>query len=294
MADQTDDNLAPDDRPAMDVVDVHLNCVGCGYDLTSLSVDGRCPECGLAICDTLTYGLSHHAAKDLQKLYDASRTISVMTWVAIPSLVIAPLGAACITGAGILISGLGLWAGGSAVAAFPVRGDDPIARSIARSMRWLPLGPILAIVLSAVAIILEWRYRAIVPFCWLGFLCIPLWLAAFHMFVSRIARDGSDSDIELAALSTSAIIVVTSGMSLIMLVSDCMTDSANVISAAATMLLVGLALALIPHIIAMSRLIRLVRKSLTIRKTLDQSHKTATLTSVDNPGASPAGDGRDD
>jgi len=38
-----------------------LPCVGCGYELSGLSVRGRCPECGMAVRATILYVVDPHA-----------------------------------------------------------------------------------------------------------------------------------------------------------------------------------------------------------------------------------------
>ena len=43
-------------RPVAGVVDRDLPCVRCGYNLRTLTAEGRCPECGAAVALTLTLG----------------------------------------------------------------------------------------------------------------------------------------------------------------------------------------------------------------------------------------------
>src|SRR5689334_14362146 len=48
---ETDRDLNP--KPGEGVVESHLPCVSCGYDLYRLPVEARCPECGAAVLTTI-------------------------------------------------------------------------------------------------------------------------------------------------------------------------------------------------------------------------------------------------
>ena len=51
-------------RQAGSVIEVDTECIHCGYNLRGLTNEGRCPECGSPVDDSLRGNLLRHADPD--------------------------------------------------------------------------------------------------------------------------------------------------------------------------------------------------------------------------------------
>ncbi len=60
---------------ALPVIEGEVTCMECGYNLHTLRVDQRCPECGMAIVDTLRRILAISKPGTLPEIFDAVEAV---------------------------------------------------------------------------------------------------------------------------------------------------------------------------------------------------------------------------
>lgn len=72
------------EQTAVEQVRADLPCLSCGYNLRTLPVSGACPECGLAVSDTLKRAL---ACADVDWLKTLEEGATALTWSSVFTLV---------------------------------------------------------------------------------------------------------------------------------------------------------------------------------------------------------------
>ena len=87
------------DKTATEQVATDQPCLSCGYNLRTLAVSGVCPECGLAVSETLEHALAH---ADLDWLKTVKEGTNALAWtsVFVLVLVLVALGLSLVPAAG--------------------------------------------------------------------------------------------------------------------------------------------------------------------------------------------------
>ena len=180
-----------------------LHCRGCGYNLYGLSAEGRCPECGLEVWETVLHTVDP-AASRLPKLRNPRAVGNGLFWLTLSLFVAAlilvarpvarrldtldPTGLRDISAWTppylALVAGVVVLAGLMAVGSFaPPKGQD-LHGSIGRDIRLLVAGMAAWIFLIIIQVGLEWKA---VPAWGLGLARIA---AAFGAMVGLFGLDG--------------------------------------------------------------------------------------------------------
>ncbi|HYE20153.1 MAG TPA: hypothetical protein VEA69_17025, partial [Tepidisphaeraceae bacterium] len=73
---------SPPVPPPLPAIDRDLACVGCGYNLRTMPVTGRCPECARAVADSVPRGVTPWHDRSLGTL------VTTGAWLAIGSTVV--------------------------------------------------------------------------------------------------------------------------------------------------------------------------------------------------------------
>jgi hypothetical protein len=153
-----------------------LHCRGCGYNLYGLSAEGRCPECGLEIWETVLHTVDP-AASRLPKLRNPRAVGNGLFWLTLSLFVAAlilvarpvarrldtldPTGlrdiSAWIPPYLALVAGVVVLAGLRAVGSFAPPKGQPLYGSIGRDIRLLVAGMIVWVLLISIQVGLEYK-----------------------------------------------------------------------------------------------------------------------------------------
>ncbi len=153
-----------------------LHCRGCGYNLFGLSAEGRCPECGLEIWETVLHTVDP-AASRLPKLRNPRAVGNGLFWLTLSLFVAAlilvarpvarrldtldPTGLRDISAWTqpylALFAGVVVLAGLRAVGSFAPPKGQPLYGSIRRDIRLLVAGMIVWVLLISIQVGLEYK-----------------------------------------------------------------------------------------------------------------------------------------
>lgn len=180
-----------------------LHCRGCGYNLYGLSAEGRCPECGLEIWETVLHTVDP-AASRLQKLRNPRAVGNGLFWLTLSLFVAAVILVArpvarrldTLDPTGLrdisawtplylaLVAAVVVLAGLRAAGSFgPPKGQE-LHGSIKRDIRLLVAGMAAWVLLVVIQVVLEWKA---VPAWGLGLARIA---ATFGAMVGLFGLDG--------------------------------------------------------------------------------------------------------
>lgn len=180
-----------------------LHCRGCGYNLYGLSAEGRCPECGLEVWETVLH-IVDPAASRLPKLRNPRAVGNGLFWLILSLFVAAVILVARPVARGLdtldptglrdisawtppylaLVAGVMVLAGLIAAGSFAPPKGQPLHGSIGRDLRLLVAGMAAWALLVIIQVGLEWKA---VPVWGLGLARIA---AAFGAMVGLFGLDG--------------------------------------------------------------------------------------------------------
>jgi len=215
---------APPDLPSVEVPDstvvgetvqTDVPCHACGYNLRGLSPDGRCPECGRALDETLiAYDRARAAAAWAREFEPAAAVLAgsiklavapfvAFALAAIPRRQDGPLAVTCALFGMFLasFSAFGVVFGACALECRPTeRVLLPDADRIRRRARWASAGFLMSFPLAGIALLVHVALLVVVALTFM--ICGLVWLHEHARYIGTLAAYWERQQLKRAAEST--------------------------------------------------------------------------------------------